>query len=85
MIFGEEPPLGYKGLIAPRIDRQKIPYLSGMRSLAAGAMAFLHQGNHAAATRIFDHFDAYLSNDAMPFRGFPQDWDPCTGQPLARR
>jgi hypothetical protein len=46
------------------------------------AMAFLHQGNHAAATRIFDHFDTYLANQSSPFRGFPQDWDPCTGQPL---
>ena len=42
------------------------------------AMAFLHQGNHAAAIRIFDHFTTYLSNQSGPFHGFPQSWDPCT-------
>lgn len=46
------------------------------------AMAFLHQGNHAAAIRIFDYFSTFLSNQPGPFRGFPQSWDPCTGQPL---
>ncbi|MBL7850117.1 MAG: hypothetical protein JNN04_04390 [Cyclobacteriaceae bacterium] len=49
---------------------------------ALAAMSFLHEGNHAAATRILDHFAAFLDNQTTAFWGFPQDWDPCTGLPL---
>ncbi len=50
------------------------------------AMVFLHQGNHHAAEAILDRFDEYLTKLSMmmnplPFRGFPKDWDACTGEP----
>jgi hypothetical protein len=48
---------------------------------ALAAMVFIHQGNLPAAHRIFDAFDHYRLSLADPFNGFPQSWDPCTGQP----
>lgn len=48
---------------------------------ALAAMAFMHEGNHAAATRILDHFATYLDSLGTPFKGFPQDWNPCSGLP----
>lgn len=48
---------------------------------ALAAMAFLHQGNHGAAQAIFDRFETYRLGLPGSFKGFPKDWNPCTGLP----
>lgn len=48
---------------------------------ALAAMVFIHQGNQQAARHIFDAFDSYRLTLTGTFNGFPQSWDPCSGQP----
>jgi hypothetical protein len=82
----EEPAMAFvEGLIVPGtglVASRPGECFTTVYKNSLAAMAFLHQGNHSAATRIFDHFDAYLENQTPPFKGFTQSWDPCTGLPL---
>lgn len=42
------------------------------------AMSFIYEGDLDKAENIFNHFQNHLS---VPFLGFHQDWNPCTGEP----
>jgi hypothetical protein len=46
------------------------------------AMSLLHQGDIIKAERIFEIFKKYYKKRGRDFRGFPKDWDACTGRPL---
>jgi hypothetical protein len=48
---------------------------------ALAAMALLHEGNGAAAEKIFEAFRKYYQTYRDHFHGFPRVWDPCTGLP----
>ncbi len=45
------------------------------------AMALLHEGNGAAAEKIFEAFRKYYQSYRNHFHGFPRVWDPCAGLP----
>lgn len=82
----EQPAIGFveslivpaTGLVASRPDE----CFTTVYKNSLAVMAFLHEGNHAAATRILDHYAAFLDSLGTPFNGFPQSWDPCTGLPI---
>jgi hypothetical protein len=48
---------------------------------ALAAMVLLHEGNGAAADKIFEVFRKYYQSNRHHFHGFPRVWDPCTGLP----
>lgn len=48
---------------------------------ALAAMALLHEGNGAAAERIFEVFRKYYQSYRNHFHGFPRVWDSSTGVP----